>query len=367
MEWKTHIKELERTAYWSDPEKTHRIALYGAGHLGELGLTCLLHAGIRPEYVVDRDKRGALIGIPIYGPEEVTPEDKKEVLFLITISSVSYRSIVMELKNKGYLHLMQFYTYGSLFFPDILNNGWILKDNSFITTKVKEVCNLLVHDEVSLAHYLSFLYWKRFNEEVVFFPIESGKKYFNSSCMPKLSENEVFMDVGCYRGANIGKFLDKINGKYKKIVAIEPLEKELAMAQKTYCGENRVFINTAISCFCGEKGFIDYLGMASHLDDRAENTTHIQTIDSLMENPTIIKIHIEGEELNALRGSIQTIKKNRPIMMVLGDHNEDGWYAIPMFVRDLEEYRLYFRLHDYCGNSAVWYFIPRERIHNVCN
>ena len=48
--------------------------------------------------------------------------------------------------------------------------------------------------------------------------------------------------------------------------------------------------------------------------------------------------------------------------MILADHNEDGLYEIANFLNQLREYKLYFYLHDYCGNSAVYYAIPKERI-----
>ena len=35
-----------------------------------------------------------------------------------------------------------------------------------------------------------------------------------------------------------------------------------------------------------------------------------RSIDSLNISPNIIKYHLEGEELNALKGSVNTIKKN---------------------------------------------------------
>jgi hypothetical protein len=43
--------------------------------------------------------------------------------------------------------------------------------------------------------------------------------------------------------------------------------------------------------------------------------------------------------------------------MILADHSEDGLYKIPQFINKLGGYKLYFNLHDYCGNTAVFYGI----------
>ena len=52
-----------------------------------------------------------------------------------------------------------------------------------------------------------------------------------------------------------------------------------------------------------------------------------RSIDSLNISPNIIKYHLEGEELNALKGSVNTIKKF-PVLLINIYHNIDGYYKI---------------------------------------
>ena len=66
------------------------------------------------------------------------------------ISTISYDDIVGDLQNRvGIMHSMHIYTYVFLIAPEILGNGWILKDEDYNIEKAKEVCDLISNDEKS--------------------------------------------------------------------------------------------------------------------------------------------------------------------------------------------------------------------------
>jgi len=65
----------------------------------------------------------------------------------------------------------------------------------------------------------------------------------------------------------------------------------------------------------------DHLGGASHISDSGQSTT-LLTIDSLaISNLSIIQLDVEGHELEALKGAIQTIKTHWPVIMIEDNHN----------------------------------------------
>ena len=117
----------------------------------------------------------------------------------------------------------------------------------------------------------------------------------------------------------------------------------------------------ALGCKTEKKNFQSELGYASKFFLDGSEIVDVVSIDDLNIKPTIIKVHVEGAEYDVLEGAVETIKESRPIIMVLGDHNSDGLSRIPLFIKRLKEYKLYFLLHDYCGNSAIYYMIPKER------
>jgi hypothetical protein len=77
---------------------------------------------------------------------------------------------------------------------------------------------------------------------------------------------------------------------------------------------------------------------------------------------TLVKLHLEGNEFEALRGGIAWLRCHRPILAVTVYHHRDGIYNVPKLLLDhLEGYRLLLRNHAWCGTGVVLYGIPRER------
>ena len=64
-----------------------------------------------------------------------------------------------------------------------------------------------------------------------------------------------------------------------------------------------------------------------------------------------------------LRGAIDTLRRERPILAVTVYHNRDGLHATAdWLMRMLSGYRFWFRIHSWCGTGALVYGIPEERI-----
>lgn len=344
-----------------------QIILYGAGKLGKMALSLLKLKNLKPQYIVDMNLKGTIEGIPIISPSEIAINDKENSLFLVCISSIPYQPIYDYLKNMDCKDVRQFYDFSEIVFPEILNNGWY-KFN--LTNKEKhEVINLseyLSHDECSTSHYLQFLWWRIRRKESISeeFPVLTEHKYFDSPCFPVLTNEESFLDVGAHHGSAVDHFIKKVCKMFNKIWAFEPDELNLSKFKKNISKdmiEKISLYNIAISNINKNSLFADKLGFASKLEEQGNSFVSVKTIDTLKLKPSIIKLHIEGYELQALEGACETIENYRPILMVLADHNDDGLFKIGKFLSKLENYRLYFYLHDYCGNSAIFYAIPEER------
>ena len=364
QEQQLELKHIFESNIEFDRNIDRKIIFYGAGKLGVMAYDVLAQIGEKPSYAVDKSRSGLMLNdIVIKSLDELTETDKKEALFLVCISTISYNEICQSLYEQGIEHIMQFYTYAFLKCPDILGNGWLVEKNSENMNKASAVISLL-EDDCSKWHYLQFLWWKIFNTEKVFsnYPIHSGTKYYKEKIISSvLTQNETLLDVGSYKGATIDKFIEAVDHRYKKICAVEPDRESYEFLSQRYLDDKIELRRIALGDRAKWIGFREGMGYASQICEAANHTIYQDTIDNLCLEPSIIKIHAEGAELSILKGGIKTITDNKPIIMVLGDHNIDGFYNIPMFVNELEDYKLYFRLHDYCGNSAVYYYVPVDR------
>lgn len=374
MNYKDELERIFSEKFKSFPpleSNKSNIVLYGAGSLGSMACDLLKRAGLESsvKYVADRVKKGKLKNLHIVSPEKIDNIDKENALFLVCIAKVSYNAIENYLKTLNIKNIMHFYTYAYIRFPQLLSNGWYCKElNSIEKSKVETICEHLAHDSYSIHHYLQFLWWKLKNREFIYekYPVLSENKYFNAICMPPFTENEVFLDCGCHYGQTIDAFQKAVNNRYKNIYAVEPDQENLKICRNHFTDTRITYFPFAVSNTRNGKSFFNSgLGFASRLEAQGDITVETVCIDDLNIKPTIIKLHVEGEELNALNGAEKTIKNNLPILIISADHSSNGLYKIPEYILQMEFYKLFFYLSDYCGNTAIFYAIPNNR-YNTC-
>ncbi len=146
------------------------------------------------------------------------------------------------------------------------------------------------------------------------------------------------IDIGANIGATTLNLAKKV-GSHGKVFSFEPSPYNFSQASINISlnnFSNIVLINQGL----GNKKTTANLynvntnnrGMQRLLKDSAENNLYdkteveIDTLDTSMQkynvtNPSIIKIDVEGYELNVLKGGIETIKKYKPALFIELDDN----------------------------------------------
>jgi hypothetical protein len=72
---------------------------------------------------------------------------------------------------------------------------------------------------------------------------------------------------------------------------------------------------------------------------------------------------IEGAEYDALRGGVNVIRRDRPILAICVYHTQSDIWRIPLLVHSMvPEYKLYLRAYEGDGFQTVMYAVPSERI-----
>jgi len=354
------------------PKKIDKpVILYGAGNLGKMAKDFFDYLDIPFLYVVDKNAKQYKANkywqnTEIVCPGDVKEIDKKNCLLVVCIVTIPLMELQDELKNNGWEDIAFFYDVSEAYhnwYP--LSNGWFLgkfnkKEKEFIEKLYSSLA-----DDISRAYYLQFLAWRKLRIELLFDNLEINKdnRFFIPEITGALQEDEIFIDCGAHRGVVAEKFLRTVNNKYKAIYAIEPdyanfeiLETQLRDIPKT------TTIKCALSDKNGEEKFYQGFDFASKLSKLGKDNVKISTLDSLNIPATFIKMHLEGGELDALRGAVNTMQKYRPIITVTIYHNSDGVWKIPLFlVNNTKNYKYYMRLHSWGGTGAVLYAIPEEK------
>jgi FkbM family methyltransferase len=344
------------------------LILYGAGSMGRMALDLMRSAGIEPSLFVDQSAKGSIGGVEVLPLNSLSPSQKQNALFVICVVTVPLESIALNLRNCKCMNVIHFYDYSEIFFPDLMGNGW--KKEKLLPNEIDVISRTiqsLDHDEQSSADYLRYLWWRlrRVDMQYDAYPVSPLKKYFLQPAFPELGKNEIFVDAGAHHGELSKEFIKIVDGFYSSIHAFEPDNANYERVRVQEClSDDRVKLyKLALDSECINRKFINGMGYASRIDDLVGDIeVQSVTLDSLRDiQPTIIKLHIEGGEYNALLGAANCIEKNRPIIMVVADHNQDGIYSIPEFLMNLNDYRLHFTYNDFCGNTSIFYAYPTER------
>ncbi|WNL33049.1 FkbM family methyltransferase [Arcobacter cryaerophilus gv. pseudocryaerophilus] len=364
QKWQLELNKILNSNFL-EPNPLRQISLngfvlYGAGAMGKMAMDFLECINKLPLYIVDQQITGYIKGIKIIKPQEIPNKDKTILTFFVCIATLPLNYLYKQLNRLGCVDVRHFYDLSEHLFPQMMSNGWIAKDIQ--KNELTYILYLLEHDNYSVAHYLQFLWWrlKRKEKIDINYPVLSNKKFFNAPCLPILENNEKFLDGGAHHGKTILSFLEKTDFKYDMIWAFEPDTNNLKILRESINNNIEVY-DKALWYTCDRLCFQDNFCYASKLSEDGNFEINSVSIDSLQINPTVIKLHVEGSEYEVLIGAYETIKRSRPIIMVLADHSQDGMFNIPHYLAQFESYNIYFYLHDFCGNSAVYYAIPKER------
>ncbi len=164
-----------------------------------------------------------------------------------------------------------------------------------------------------------------------------------------LNEHESFIDIGAYRGDTVEQFLKFTNGKYNKILAIEPDRKTYKKLVEN-CKDLKGFeaLNGAVSSTDGTVEFTNVAGRQSTIGSGIEIPSY--TLDKLKEKfvPTYIKIDAEGAEIDILNGSKNLISEHKPKLKIATYHKNRDIFEIPILLKKLNEnYKIYMCHHPY--------------------
>ena len=189
----------------------------------------------------------------------------------------------------------------------------------------------------------------------------STKRYFIPEVAAVLHDRETFLDGGAHHGAVSLAFAAMIGSP--RVIAVEPDAANRAVLHERLRGLPRPeVLDCALAAEDGTAAFSGGYGFASKLSAFGQARVSARSIDSLDVEPTFIKLHLEGGELDALRGARETLRAHRPIVAATVYHNADGlWRTAGWLMRGLDDYRFLFRNHCWCGAGAIVYAIPEER------
>lgn len=191
--------------------------------------------------------------------------------------------------------------------------------------------------------------------------------YFNDLTKPALQNRGGgrFVDCGAFIGDTVEKFINWYGDGYEKIFALEPDSANFETLKKFIQEKNYKNVEPLNLGVWNEKTtltFSDGNGQGSSISIQGNIKVNVDTIDNIAggERIDLIKMDIEGSELNALKGAAETIKKYSPVLAICAYHKHEDLITLPQFIKNLNpNYKFYLRNHKwYADVDYVLYAIP---------
>lgn len=188
----------------------------------------------------------------------------------------------------------------------------------------------------------------------------SQAEYFQNEFFA-YNENEFLIDCGAYTGDTIESFI-KFVPNYKGIISFEPIPAFFKIIEEKYGNNPKIqLINKGVWNKCEQFNFLEQ-GLSSHIltSHRKDKTSIIDvvSIDSLdiQEKVTLIKMDVEGAELNALKGASRTILQNKPKLAICIYHSNKDMIQLAEYIQMLNpQYKLYVRHHSNRLTDTILY------------
>lgn len=161
----------------------------------------------------------------------------------------------------------------------------------------------------------------------------------------KATDHEHFLDLGAYRGDTVKDFLSFASG-YSAITAIEPDPKTFQkLCENTDGLHDCRRIHAAVGNTDGTCLFSAKKGRGSSVGKEGIEIPCLR-VDSL--SPAVpfsmIKVDVEGNERAVIEGMEETIRRNKPKLIIAAYHRMDDYTSIPQQVLALRpDYKVYIR------------------------
>jgi FkbM family methyltransferase len=342
------------------------LLIYGAGNNGRSVVSALRARGVQAKAFLDANaKPGDMIGdVPSYTPEQwlrTNVASQHDILISIHTYKFPLAPIIDTLNSHGFRHVLTMIDYVTLFPDDTTNRYWLCPPAAYESRQgtIAEVRELF-KDRESLMWFDATIDLRTHGNYHGMPTPNPGDQYVPSQ-IPRWNNPMRLIDCGAYHGDSIEMF-QKSDYEMEALVAFEPdLEnyQQLVNRCSTLPG---VLLPCGVASETALKSFDAGLGPASRAGDGGDTQIQCLKIDDALPkfNPTLIKMDIEGSEVDALRGAERTLRAMRPGLAISVYHTPDHLFTIPLWIRDLElNYEMFLRGHSHQGYDLVLYCHPR--------
>jgi FkbM family methyltransferase len=260
---------------------------------------------------------------PILSLIEIIELSKKK-----KIKAINFARIPYEIKFNNYFcdrYKIESVDYSLLMLQFNMTQMYELpKDTSIKTEELisqyKDIFSFF-KDELSQQTFLAYIMTRLTGNRSYLYNVSStpDNEYF--SLFPDgdglfLSDNEVYVDVGAYRGETVYKFLACCNFSYRKVDAFEPDKINFAKLREIkFIDPLKIKIHNKGASDENKMINFNHLGLTGfdpHSSIDKHEAIELVKLDDEINDVSVLKIDVEGSEDKVIKGAAELIKYKKP-------------------------------------------------------
>ena len=359
--------------YYKEALIGKNVYIYGSGVYGKFIYNALSHLGYLSQiqcfindYVTNDNEK--LFDIPVKKCDDIAFDDN-----YVIVVGIQNNSGLIEKMNKRQLNYIVADYDQSFYQNNLMYSVYKCIEVSPVSDMVGKIklyySDMLGNDDDILAIYDEVLSKEIIKDRLDFYrtgdisyidklPVNSNE-YFDDEYY-SVSDNEVFVDCGAFDGDSIKLFVDFTKGRYDNIIGLEPD----TISFKKLCDATKEYHDVKLICCATGKdntkmSFSSKGVLGSTFSENGDgDLIDVKRLDDILEGerPTLIKMDIEGAELDTLIGAENTIKKYRPKLAVCIYHKIEDIISIPKYLHSIvPEYTFKVRQHSSSMLETVLY------------
>lgn len=159
-------------------------------------------------------------------------------------------------------------------------------------------------------------------------------------------------DLGAYNGDTVRE-LSEYSSSLEKVYAFEPDRRNYKKLSLYAEAEERFIVEAINSAAWCEDTILEF-DAGGNRNSNISHTGKVAQVSArkldgvVSDKVDYIKYDVEGSEREAILGSLETIKKYSPALLVSVYHRSEDIFALPLLIKELApDYRLYLRRYRY--------------------
>jgi FkbM family methyltransferase len=350
------------------------VVILGCGYLGSFTLEGATRAGLKVLAFADNNQANwgrHIAGIEVMSPQEAVRKYNDEAFFVVAVyNGTAPRKQLTELNCKRIVPYPLFFWRFSQHMP--------FEDRLELPDRVVEDPNAIragyafLSDAKSRIEFAAQIRWRCLLDYDRLPKADPPSEMYYAPDLVSLSAHEVLVDCGAFDGDSIQMFLERTQGNFRHIYAIEPdtknraaLDKYIALLPKDVAP--RINVLPFGLSDRDEVVSFDASGTVGSrvLAGSGSVSIECRRLDDILDGPqpTLIKMDIEGAEPRAIPGATATIRAARPILAICAYHKCEHLWTLPVLIHNaLPEYEIFLRRYAEDCWETVYYAIPPERL-----